>query len=65
MNLHAVTRITNNLRSKKVAKELLHLTDKQLKGLGLTQDVATQQINRQDTSTYNVPANDDGILSVA
>jgi len=85
--IQIVIQFTNNLRSKKAAKELLNLTDKQLKGLGLTRDIVAQQINlqdwsvlnvdkvntidanfintKEDTSTFNLPANDDAILSVA
>lgn len=85
--MQIVIQLTNNLRSKKAAKELLNLTDKQLKDLDLTRDIVAQQINlqnwsvlnvdkvniinanfintKEDTSTFNLPINDDGILSVA
>ncbi len=48
-----ITQFADNLRSKKAAKELLNLTDKQLKGLGLTRDIVAQKINLQDWSVLN------------
>lgn len=41
------------LRSKKLAKELLNLTDKQLKDLGLNRYVVAQQLAKRDLTMLN------------
>lgn len=41
------------LRSKKLAKELLNLTDKQLKDLGLNRYVVAQQLAKRDLTMPN------------
>ncbi len=51
--INIVTLYISNLQSKKSAEELLNLTDKQLKGLGLTRDIVAQKITLKDWSVLN------------
>lgn len=48
-----VTQYISNLQSKKAAEALLNLTDKQLKGLGLTRDIIAQKTSLQNWSVLN------------